>query len=647
MSHEQTHCAHCVEVHLQSQKYEKDFRQWVWRLVLVVPATLALMFLSYPPWMGWFLCAPVYFISGFPFLKGMVFSLWRRHPDMNALIGLGATAAFFSKYFDTTAMLMTFLMIGHLLEAKTKRAASRSLQSLFEEMPRAVHRFAGENLEDVEAKELKEGDFILVRPGEEILIDGTIVEGMSAVNESLLTGESLPTLRRFGDKVYAGTHNIDGSIKVRVEKVEEKTFLAQIRKRTEEALTAKAPIEKLADKISAVFVPIVLVTAVVAFWFWYQIDPRHDFSLAIRFAIAVVIIACPCALGLATPTAVMAGVGRGATTGILIKGGEVLEKAENLHTIVLDKTGTITEGRPKVKEVLLPKEPLMESVEVIRLAAMVENYSEHLLARAMVEEAKKRKLELKPLTNFKAYPGLGAKAVWEGKEILVGSAGFLADSGIPYANLAEAAQEKRERGFTVIFVVLDRHLLGAIVLEDIIKARAQEAVQKLKGMGLAVWMITGDQKATAEEVAEDLGISKVMSSMKPSEKVAAIAELKKEGLGVAMVGDGINDAMALAAADVGIAYASGSDLAKAASDITLLRNDPMAIVDAIELAKKTYRTIRQNLWFSFGYNLLAIPIAAGVFYPTLGLKLSPEIAAIAMSLSSVSVVLNSLRLRRG
>src|SRR3989338_759152 len=292
-----------------------------------------------------------------------VVSLWRRHPDMNALIGLGATSAFFSKYFDTTAMLMTFLMIGHVWEEKKKRAASRSLQSLFEEMPRAVHRFAGENLEDVEAKELKEGDFILVRPGEEIPIDGTIVEGMSAVNESLLTGESLPTLRRFGDKVYAGTHNIDGSIKVRVEKVEEKTFLAQIRKRTEEALTAKAPIEKLADKISAVFVHIVLVTAVVAFWFWYQIDPRHDFSLAIRFAIAVVIIACPCALGLATPTAVMAGVGRGATTGILIKGGDVLEKAENLHTIVLDKTGTITEGRPKVKEVLLPKQPPMESVE--------------------------------------------------------------------------------------------------------------------------------------------------------------------------------------------------------------------------------------------------------------------------------------------
>ncbi|MDZ4224814.1 MAG: heavy metal translocating P-type ATPase, partial [bacterium] len=440
---------------------------------------------------------------------------------------------------------------------------------------------------------------------------------------------------------------IDGSIKVHVEKIEEKTFLAQIRKRTEEALAAKAPVEKLADKISAVFVPIVLIVGVAAFLFWYQTSPQHDFERAMRFAIAVVIIACPCALGLATPTAVMAGVGRGATTGILIKGGEVLEKVAHLHTLVLDKTGTITEGRPRVKEVLLPESPIVEAGEVVRLAAMVENYSEHLLARAMVEEARKRKLELKPVTQFKAYPGLGAKAVWEGKEILIGSAHFLADNDIPCAGLAEHAQEKRERGFTVIFVALDRNLLGALVLEDEIKARAQEAVQKLKGMGLAVWMITGDQKATAEEVAEDLGISKVMSSMKPSEKVEAIAALKKEGVGVAMVGDGINDAMALAAADVGIAYASGSDLAKAASDITLLRTDPIAIVDAIELAKKTYRTIRQNLWLSFMYNVIAIPIAAGIFYPTFGLKLSPEIAAIAMSLSSVSVVLNSLRLRGG
>lgn len=644
----QAHCGHCVPV--EPEFYEKDFRQWIWRLVLAVPLTLLLMFLPqdyYPLWFGVLLCAPVYLFSGYPFLKGMILSLARLHPDMNALIGIGASAAFFAGYFDTTAMLLTFLILGRMLEAKTKRATSRSLQSLLKAMPVMAHRFVGKDLENVEAKGLKVGDEILVRPGEVIPADGEIIDGMSAVDESLLTGESFPNLRRFGNKVYAGTHNVDGSIKVRVEKTEEKNFLTQIRNYTQQAISAKAPIEKLADRISAIFVPVVLITAALTFWLWYRAEPALNFSLALQFAIAVVIIACPCALGLATPTAVMAGVGKGATMGILIRGGDVLEKVEDLRTVVLDKTGTITEGRPKVKEVLLPEPPVVEAGEVVRLAAMVENYSEHLLARAVVEEARRRKLELNSLTHFKASPGLGAKASYDGKTLLVGSAHFLADNDVAFTSLAEVVQEKREKGFTVIFVALDQALLGAIVLEDEIKARAQEAIQALKGMDLSIWMITGDQKATAEEVAEDLGISKVMASMKPSEKVEAIAELKKEGVCVAMVGDGINDAMALAAADVGIAYASGSDLAKAASDITLLRSDPIAIVDAIELAKKTYRTIRQNLWLSFLYNILAIPIAAGIFYPTFGLKLSPEIAAIAMSLSSVSVVLNSLRLRRG
>ncbi len=638
------HCCHGVDVH--SDSYDKDLQNWKVQLGVAIPLTLILMFVPHPHWLGIFLALPVYLFSGFPFLKGMILSLWRRHPDMNALVGIGATAAFFARYFDTTAMLITFLLIGRMLEARTKRAASRSLRFLYTSMPQMAHCLKEKEMEEVPVGKLQPGDLILIRPGEIVPADGVVMDGMSAINESLMTGEPLPNLKRYGDTVYAGTHNLDGSVTVRVQKKEGETFLSQIQKMTEEALTNKAPLEKMADKISSIFVPIVLILSLITFLGWFYWGNLHYFASALQFAISVLIIACPCALGLATPVAVMAGLARGATEGILIKGGDVLEKVSRLKTVVLDKTGTITEGRPKVKQVLLPEPPVCNADEVLRLAAMVGKYSEHLLARAVVEAAQRNQLELESVSQFKSYPGLGSKALWNGKTIFVGSSHFLSENEIPFSKMGDRVQEEREKGGTIVFVALDQTLFGAIVLTDEVKSRAQEAVQKIKGMGLTIWMITGDQKATAEGVAEELGITKVLASMRPDEKVKIIDQLKKEGAGVAMVGDGINDAMALAAADVGIAYASGSDLAKVASDITLVRNDALGIVDAIHLAKKTYRTILQNLWLSFAYNILAIPIAAGVFYPSFGLKLSPEIAAIAMSLSSVSVVLNSLRLRR-
>ena len=626
-----------------SDPYKKECRDWLWRLLLALPFTLILMiFTGKYFWLDVAFGGIVYFVAGFPFLKGMIVSLWRRHPDMNALIGIGATAAYLYGYFETTATLLSFLILGRFLEAKAKRATSQSLRALFQSIPQIAHRKVKDGFEDLSPESLGVGDIILINPGEKVPADGEIIDGVSSFDESLITGESFPVYKRIGEKVFAGIHNQDGAVTVRVSKNSGETYLAQIATLVESALANKAPIERLADKISGIFVPIVLLIAFVTFWFWWNLGPEPKLANALEFAVAVLIIACPCALGLATPTAVIAGVGKGAKHGILIKGGDVLEKVRDLHTIVLDKTGTLTEGRPRVKEVIALSG---NKEEVLKLAAQVEIYSEHLLAHAIIREARIKGLHLAPLQNFKNFPGLGTKAHFGDNEVLVGSPVLFAENGITISPLAELAEEKRELGFNVIFVALNQKLLGAIVLEDEIKENSMKVIQKLKEMEFNVWMITGDQKAAAELVAQTLGISKVLSSMKPDEKASAIAELKKEGLGIAFVGDGINDAPALAAADVGIAFATGSDITKAASDITLVHGDPLAIVEAIKLAKKTYAAIQQNLWLSFIYNVLAIPIAAGVLYSSFKLRLTPEIAAIAMSLSSISVVLNSLRLK--
>lgn len=637
---------------LSEDPYQKEFRHWLHRFLLALPAAGALMVLmaqkmrglAVPLWVEGALAAIVYFVAGLPFLRGMISSLARRSPDMNALIGIGATAAFFSGYFETAATLLTFLIAGRLLEAKVKRAASASLHSLFHALPRAAHRRVAGELEEVAVEALHIGDEIVIKPGEQIPADGEIISGISGVDESLVTGEALPVVRRKGDAVFAGTHNQEGSLTLRIQKTGTQTYLAQIALLTEQALMNKSTVEKLADKISGVFVPIVLILAAATFAGWVFIG-RLPAMEALPFAIAVLIIACPCALGLATPTAVIAGVGQGARHGILIKGGEVLEKIKNLHTILFDKTGTLTEGKPAVKEILVSKKEAAEADEVLKLAAAVENFSEHLLGQAIVKAAKEKGFKSADISSFKNYPGLGAMAVWEEKEICVGSGAFMNQNGISTEELAEAAERKRVLGRTVIFVAQEKQLMGAIVLEDVLKPGGAEAVAALQSMGLRVWMLTGDQKATADEVAQRLGIQKVFSALQPHEKTAVITELKKEGLGIAMVGDGINDAPALAAADVGIAMARGSDIAKQAGDITLVGSDPLSVVTAIRLAQRTHKTIRENLWLSFSYNLLAIPIAAGILYSAFGLKLSPEIAAIAMSLSSISVVANSLRLK--
>jgi Cu+-exporting ATPase len=492
--------------------------------------------------------------------------------------------------------------------------------------------------------EVAVGDLIRVRPGEKIAVDGEVVEGASAVDESMLTGESLPVEKRPGARVIGGTVNRTGSFTFRATRVGKDTVLAQIIRLVEEAQGSKAPIQRLADQVSAVFVPIVLVIAGVTFGVWWLWGPHPAVLFALTNAVAVLVIACPCAMGLATPTAIMVGTGKGAEHGVLIKSAEALELLHKVGTVVLDKTGTLTAGKPVVTDVIAVNGA--EEETVLALAAAAEQGSEHPLGEAIVNRAKELGLALPPVSDFQAVPGHGIEARVEGRRLLLGNARLLTERGVGLAGLEGEASRFTAEGKTVVYIALDGTAVGLIAVADVLKPEARDAVAALKAIGIQVVMLTGDSRRTGEAIARQVGIDRVLAEVLPEDKADEIKRLQSEGRLVAMVGDGINDAPALAQADVGIAMGSGTDVAIEAADVTLMRGDLRGVVTAVQLSRRTIRIIRENLVWAFSYNVILIPVAAGVLYPFWGILLSPILAGAAMAFSSVSVVTNSLRLKR-
>ena len=610
-----------------------------------------------------FLTTPVVFWVGSRFFIGAIKAARQRTTDMNTLVAVGAFAAwlysslatFFPRffagaeimphvYYDGAAFIVTLIILGRLLEARAKGKTSQAIQRLMGLKPKTA-RVVREGVEtDIPIEGVIKGDFVVVRPGEKIPTDGVVISGNSSVDESMLTGESMPVAKEPGTEVFAATINRTGSFTFRATRIGAETALAQIIRLVEEAQGSKAPIQRLADKVASVFVPVVFGIALVTFAVWYFLVPDPVFSRALLNFISVLVIACPCALGLATPTAVMVGTGLGAENGILIKGGESLENAYRLRIVVFDKTGTLTRGEPEVTDIL----PVsgVTPTEVLQAALDIEAVSEHPLARAVLERGKREGLLSEAVTGFEAVSGLGAKAVRDGKTLLLGNRRFLEGEGIAGGDLEDEAARLAGEGKTSVFVAQGGRVLGLLGFSDQPKPSAAAAVAALKGMGLKVAMITGDNAGTAKAMGKTLGIDRILAEVLPGDKAAEIRRLREAGEVVAMVGDGINDAPALTAADIGIALGAGTDVAIEASDITLMQDDLLAVPRAIRLSFETMRTIRQNLFWAFIYNIIGIPIAAGVLYPLWGILLNPEFAAAAMAMSSVSVVSNSLRLRR-
>ena len=562
-------------------------------------------------------------------------------------------------YFDVSAVIITLILLGRLLEMRARGRTTEAIKKLAGLRATTARVVRGGDEVDVPVEEVVVGDVVVVRPGEKVPVDGVVVFGGSAVDEAMITGESIPVEKRVGDEVIGATINKTGTFRFEARKVGKDTALGQITRMVEEAQGTKAPIQRLADSISAVFVPVVLVLAALTFGVWLLFGPDPALTFAILNTVAVLIIACPCAMGLATPTSIMVGTGRGAEHGILVKGGEALEAAHALDTIVFDKTGTLTRGEPELTDIL-PSNILPEK-ELLRLAASAERGSEHPLGEAIVRNAKQRGLTLAEAEAFEAVAGGGIKARIEERRVLVGNHRFLAEEGIEDEGLAQRAEELALQGKTAMFVVVDGVPAGLVAVADTVKEGAKEAVEGLREMGLEVVMITGDDRRTAGAMARELGIDAVLAEVRPGEKADEVERLRAAGKKVGMVGDGINDAPALAQADVGIAIGTGADVAMEASDLTLVGGDVRGVARAIGLSRATVRNIRQNLFWAFAYNVALIPVAAGILYPIFAngtvptiLKpflgeygfLNPMLAAAAMALSSVTVVTNALRLRR-
>jgi len=637
-----------------------------------------------PRWVNWLelaLTTPVVFYGGSQFYRGAWAAFRHRAADMNTLIAVGTGAAYVYSvaatvfpqvfaaatgkgmagmpgsgtnevmvpvYFEAAGVIIALILLGRLLEARAKGQTGEAIRRLLRLQPKTarVIRKTGDRQDerDIPVEEVLPGDIVVLRPGEQVPVDGKITSGASAIDESMLTGESLPVEKSPGDDVFAATMNKTGSVLFEATKVGRDTVLQQIVRMVEDAQGSKAPIARLADVISGIFTPIVLVIAVATFVAWFVLaDPSVRFTLAFVNAIGVLVIACPCALGLSVPTAVMVGTGKGAEHGVLIKGGEALETAHKLQAIVFDKTGTITTGQPEMTD-LIPAAG-RDAEELLRLLASAEKASEHPLGEAVVRAAAAQGLTLVTPASFNAVPGKGLEATVEEHQVLVGNRALMADKRISLNGSEEIATELSDAGKTAMFVAIDGEFSGIVAVADRVRPEAPEVVKSLKKMGLRVVMMTGDNRRTATAVARQVGISDVRAEILPGDKALEIKNLQQGGTVVGMVGDGINDSVALAQADLGIAMGTGTDVAIAASDITLLRGDLRGVLTAISLSKATMRTIKQNLFWAFVYNVIGIPVAAGLLYPLTGWLMSPILASAAMSLSSVSVVTNSLRLR--
>jgi P-type Cu+ transporter len=651
-------------------------RFWI-ALVLTLPvftiemgSHLGLMHLIPPTWSNWIsfvLTTPVVLWAGAPFFVRGWNSLVTRNLNMFTLIAMGTGVAFLysvvgtlapqvfpsafrdmhgavAVYFEAASVITVLVLLGQVLELRARERTSGAIRALLGLAPKTARRVTANGDEDVALDAIAVGDLLRVRPGEKIPVDGVVAEGTSFVDESMVTGESMPASKVERDKVIGGTVNQSGGLVLRAEKVGRDTMLARIVDMVAKAQRSRAPIQRLADRVAGWFVPAVISAAVMAFAAWATFGPEPRFTFALVAAVTVLIIACPCALGLATPMSIMVGVGRGAHSGILIRDAQALERLENIDTLVIDKTGTLTEGKPKVVGIV-PADGFEENA-LLRLAASVERGSEHPLAQAILNAARERELDLGEVSGFASPAGKGVTATVDGKTIALGNAMLMSELNIATGNLDSAAEAARQDGATAIFVAVDGRAAGVIVIADPVKASAQGALQALRADGLRIVMLTGDNLTTARAVAARLGIEEIEAGVLPERKSDVVQRLRREGRRVAMAGDGVNDAPALAAADVGIAMGSGTDVAIESAGVTLLTGDLMGIVRARRLSAATMRNIRQNLAFAFLYNAAGIPIAAGVLYPAFGILLSPMVGAAAMALSSVSVIANALRLAR-
>ena len=667
-----------------SEYHELQRKFWIAALLSLPMLVLAMahgrVALFDAQWIGWVqlvLTTPVVFYSGASFYRGAWAAFRHRAADMNTLIALGTGAAyvysvaatvapgFFARaagasmshgmtsggsptipvYFEAASVIIALILLGRMLEARAKGQTGEAIRKLVGLQPRNARVFRNGQEIDIVVEEVVPGDVVTVRPGEKIPVDGILKSGSSAVDESMLTGESLPVEKNAGDEVFAATINKTGSFRFEATKVGKDTALQQIVRLVQDAQGSKAPIARLADVISGIFTPIVLCIAIFTFVLWFVLaDPDARFTLAFVNAVSVLVIACPCALGLATPTAVMVGTGKGAENGVLIKGGAALETTHKLDVIVLDKTGTITTGEARVTDIIPEAE--VEADTLLRLVASAERGSEHTLGSAVVKAAEAKGLRLSEAESFNAVPGRGIEARIDGRRILFGNERFMNERNIAVASTAEKVAHLAEAGKTPMYVAIDGKFAGLLSVADPVRPESREAISSLKRLGLEVVMMTGDNRRTANAVAREVGIERVLAEVLPEDKALEVKRLQGEKKLVGMVGDGINDAPALAQADIGIAIGTGTDVAIEASDITLLRGDLRGVVTALALSKATIKTVKENLFWAFIYNTIGIPVAAGLLYPLTGWLLSPIIASAAMSLSSVSVVTNSLRLRR-
>ncbi len=609
--------------------------------------------IPFADYIAWLLATPVQFYVGWQFYRGTWHSLKNYTASMDTLIAIGTSAAYFysiyvvlfqpelGQYFEVGAILITFVMLGKYLEAVAKGKTSAAIKKLMGLQPKNALVERNGKQQEIAIDAVIVGDIVIVKPGQKIPVDGIIVDGHSSVDESMITGESIPVEKKKGDGVISATINKTGSFRFKATKVGAHTTLAQIIQLIEDAQGKKAPIQRFADIVSAYFVPIVIVISMLTFLFWY-FAAGESFSFSLLVAVAVLVIACPCALGLATPTAIMVGTGKGAENGILIKGGDALEAAHKIKYVVFDKTGTITHGEPKVTDVVSFNNT--SEKEILRIAASLEQHSEHPLAEAIVADATKKKITLHKSQKFHAIPGHGVTAMIESKTYYLGNTRLMQKQHVHTSEAAEDIMMLEEKGKTVMILSDSRSVLGLIAVADTIKETARKAVEKLQRIGVVVYLITGDNQRTAHGIAKQAGIHNVFAEVLPDEKAAYVKKLQKKGT-VAMIGDGINDAPAIAQADIGIAMGSGTDVAMETGNVVLMRNDPLDVAKAIRLSKITMTKIKQNMFWALFYNVLGIPIAAGVLYPFTGWLLSPIIAGGAMALSSVSVVGNSLLLK--